>query len=256
MKCKRPIVLSIAGHDPSAGAGLLADIKTFENIGVYGFGVNTSITFQNDIDFVDLEWLSTDDIIKQIFVLTKRFKIDFVKFGIIKNLETLNEIIDFLLFQNKSVKIVWDPILKSSTGFDFHKKISNNILLDIMKKITLITPNLIEAKNLFMSKHLDNESFNNYIFNEKLCNILIKGGHSIDSNANDILFNGDDYFIFEGDKFNGISKHGSGCVLSAAIIAYMALGNDISKACLKAKTYTERFLLSNETYLGYHSTNE
>src|ERR1035437_5718713 len=92
----RPFVLSIAGFDPSAGAGVLADVKTFEACGAYGMGVVSALTYQNDVSFEKVEWLELSQIIEQIKVLQKRFQFDFIKIGLIENLEVLNGLISYL----------------------------------------------------------------------------------------------------------------------------------------------------------------
>src|ERR1051326_2205660 len=92
----RPCVLSIAGFDPSGGAGVLADIKTFEQHKVLGMGVVTGLTFQNDSEFDGVRWVETDDILKQISVLLRKFKFQYVKIGMIKDLETLQAVISVL----------------------------------------------------------------------------------------------------------------------------------------------------------------
>ena len=117
---KRPYVLTIAGFDPSGGAGLIADIKTFEALKVYGLSVCTANTIQNDIDFKSCYWVDIEIIKHQIAILFDRFRIDYVKIGIIKNWEILNTIIDLLLRKNAEIKIVLDPVLRSSSNFDFH----------------------------------------------------------------------------------------------------------------------------------------
>src|SRR6478609_9522229 len=101
-------LLSIAGFDPSGGAGILADIKTFEGNKVHGLGVCTSITYQNDKEFDGLNWLDKDQIKNQIDVLAKRFRFDWIKIGLIENLSMLNKLVDYLLHINPNAKIIWD----------------------------------------------------------------------------------------------------------------------------------------------------
>src|SRR5580700_49814 len=92
----RPYVLSIAGLDPSAGAGILADIKTFENNGVYGLGVVSALTWQNDVEFEKIEWLDCYKIIQQVGILLRRFDIKYIKIGLVENMNVLHQIIGFL----------------------------------------------------------------------------------------------------------------------------------------------------------------
>jgi len=112
--------LSIAGFDPSAGAGVLADIKTFEANGVYGFGVVTALTYQNDIEFDKVEWMDVEKIEEQVAVLLRRFKMRHVKIGLIENIEVLDRLVQFLKTSISDPVIIYDPIIKASAGFTFH----------------------------------------------------------------------------------------------------------------------------------------
>ena len=114
------LYLSIAGFDPSGGAGVLADIKTFEQHKVLGMGVVTGLTFQNDSEFDGVKWISTDEIIRQIEILTRKYKFKFVKVGMLESLET---IVTDCRLQIADCKIIWDPIVKASAGFEIHKKL-------------------------------------------------------------------------------------------------------------------------------------
>jgi hydroxymethylpyrimidine/phosphomethylpyrimidine kinase len=246
----RPNVLSIAGFDPSAGAGILADIKTFEQCDVYGMGVVSALTYQNDNSFEKVEWLSITQIITQIEVLQKRFQFDYIKIGLVKNLEILNQLISYLTSQISYPKIIWDPILKASAGFEFHNNINENLLEKICKQLYLITPNIPEA--LQLGEYNEAEANANYL--SKFCNVYLKGGHSNENKGTDLLFltNGKQIPL-QSETNNIFSKHGSGCVLSSAITANLAKGLSLEEACSEAKKYITYFLSSTNSLLGYHS---
>src|SRR5688572_25961156 len=144
MQPPRPYALSIAGFDPSGGAGVLADCKTFEQHAVYGFGVSTAWTVQTDDSFLNIHWLTAEQIIEQLQPLVNKFDIPACKIGIIHSLETLTEVIRFLKEHNPAIQIVWDPVLKASAGFDFHAATSFHSLEAILASVTLITPNYQE----------------------------------------------------------------------------------------------------------------
>ena len=93
MLVKRPYVLSIADFDPSGGAGVLADVKTFESNKVIGLGVISANTFQNDKEFAGVDWIPVEKIIEQISILQKSFEFEYVKIGLMENLETLFKIV-------------------------------------------------------------------------------------------------------------------------------------------------------------------
>lgn len=249
MKPIKPYVLSIAGFDPSGGAGILSDIKTIEANGGYGFGVISAITCQNDLSFEKVTWLPIDEIIEQIAVLQKRFAIRYIKIGLIESLEVLYQLVAYLKQKTPTAVIIWDPILKASAGFVFHQSIENEILHQVFRAMTCITPNIPEAGLLFDSDNMSER----LLAESDLYNIYLKGGHAEKPNATDVLFAQHQTYFFTNPRIVNGEKHGSGCVLSAALITQLAMGKELPIAAKNANQYTNRFLSSNETLLGYHS---
>lgn len=245
---KRPIVLTIAGFDPSSGAGLSTDLKSFEQLKCYGLAVQTANTIQTDNEFISCHWTNKEIILSQLKTLLSRFQVDFVKIGIIENWLILAECIDVLMNHNPKIKIILDPVLNASTNFKFHESDSTE-LEKILNKIHLITPNYQEIELLYPSKTL--EETTQHI--TQFTNLFLKGGHRQDKKGQDILFSKERKQYPMNPKLQNCSeKHGSGCVLSAAITAHLALGFPLMKACYRAKRYTEKFLSSNPTLLGFH----
>jgi len=248
MAQERICVLNIAGFDPSGGAGILADIKTCEANKVCGMGAVSALTFQNDVEFDSVKWIDKNDILKQISVLQNRFEFRVIKIGLIKDLETLEKVILNLKSQILNPEFIWDPIIKASAGFEFHKSFDKEKLFQLLKNIFLITPNTSEVKFLTginnpmeAAKELS-----------KYCNVLLKGGHSVKEQGTDYLFMQNKIEKIFPSKNNVYPKHGSGCVLSSAIAANLAIGNDLITSCQKAKQYVEQFLSSNKSLLGVH----
>ena len=242
----RESVLTIAGFDPSGGAGILADIKTFEQLKVSGEAIITANTIQNENKFDSVNWVEEELVLKQLDFLLESKKVEFVKIGLIKNEKQLKAISDRLLSANKKTKIIWDPILSASTGFDFHQQKLN---IDL-KNIFLITPNLEEIKafgagtSVEIAKILASET-----------NVFLKGGHSDTAIGKDFLYNTKrSVFGFNPKRTDVTEKHGSGCVLSSAITANLAKGYALNKACLRGKDYVTRFLASNKSKIGNHKT--
>ena len=260
MNYNRPIVLSIAGFDPCGGAGVLADIKTMEQHQCLGMAVNTAITNQTEDAFISVKWFSCDDIINHIKPLIVKYKIDFVKIGIIENLNTLHTIVTFLKQQNKGITIVWDTVLSASTGFDFITDLDKTKLQNVLQHIYLITPNTNEAKKLSSINHEKNAA--EYL--SQFCNVLLKGGHSKENEGIDFLYSKNEVSThFDSAQWSPLTikqqttnnkypKHGSGCILSSAITSNLALGNDLHTSCIKAKHYIETILSSNPNLLAYH----
>lgn len=239
--------MSIAGFDPSGGAGLLADIKTFEQLKVHGLAVCTAMTLQTESEFYTLQWQPIDEILSAINVLMKKYKVETVKIGVVKDAKFLAEIVEKLKSINPEVKIVWDPILKSTSEFSFFDLNTISELKNVLQKINLITPNYNEY-NVLKEHHLFEPSENG-------CSVLIKGGHREDEIGTDILWENGKEISIEPNNTTALfyPKHGSGCVLSSAISGYLALGKNVEQASRKGKLYIEKFLTSNPTLLGFHS---
>jgi hydroxymethylpyrimidine/phosphomethylpyrimidine kinase len=245
----RKYVLSIAGFDPSGGAGILADIKTFEANGVLGMGAVTALTFQNDTEFDGVKWIEADEIVKQISTLKRRFDFSVVKIGLVQNLETLETLVSNCQLSDANCLIIWDPIIKASAGFEFHKNFNHENLFSLLKNIFLITPNTEEVK--FMSGIDD--PIEAAMTLSKYCHVLMKGGHNKEEPGVDYLFTKDRIEKIEPIEETVFPKHGSGCVLSSAIAANLALGHGLIMSLRKAKKYVEQFLSSHPSLLGIHN---
>lgn len=246
---KNEYILTIAGLDPSSGAGITSDIKTFEGHHLYGLSVCTAITVQNDITFKDCLWVAPEIIVAQIETLFERFKISVVKIGIIESWEILSVLTDKLKSLNPEIKIILDPIIKASAGFSFHATENQNVLDDIWKNCYVITPNYDEIKQLY--PHLNIQDTISHI--SKLTNVYLKGGHREDKKGWDELCLNTGVIVSLSPISNTIfEKHGSGCVLSSALASNILLKNSLENASKKAKKYTEAFLNSNKSLLGKH----
>lgn len=243
----KPYVLSIAGFDPSGGAGVLADVKTFESNGVYGMAVVSALTFQNDIEFERVEWIDPATIIRQVEVLLKRFTIRHIKIGLIESMDALAHIVRYLKTEIDEPVIVYDPILKASAGFSFHN-ITESQFIAAIGGISCITPNIPEAIRIWGVEELNDKLEN---LSDRI-SVYLKGGHSDDSIVTDLLYVKDHTYAFPNDRLPSGNKHGSGCVLSSALTAHLALGADLPTAAEIANAYTHTFLASNATLLGYH----
>jgi len=243
---ERPYVISIAGFDPSGGAGLLSDCKTFEQSKVMGLGVCTALTLQTAYQCLSLEWRPLEEVTKAIQVLLESYPVSAVKIGIVKDAEFLDEIIKTVKSNDPEVKIVWDPVLKSTSEFNFFDLETLPQLKNTVNQLSLITPNYNEYSVL---------KENNLLPDTHKCSLLIKGGHRDDHLGTDILVeNGKEILLTPTESSAAyFPKHGSGCVLSSAITAELAKGENIETACINGKLYIEKFLKSNPSLLGTHS---
>ncbi|MBN8702952.1 MAG: hydroxymethylpyrimidine/phosphomethylpyrimidine kinase [Bacteroidetes bacterium] len=264
MPTKRPYLLSIAGFDPSGGAGVLADIKTFEAHKTYGLAVITGNTIQNENTFESVEWVDLTTIEKQIKILFSSYPIEYAKIGIVSGLEMLSSIIAILKSLNPTIKIIWDPIIKASAGFEFFTPSltlplnkgemsvpsdRGGILENILKQVYLITPNWNELKQLTGNDNAEvgAKELSRY------CNVFLKGGHNEDNKGKDYLYTTDGkYYPFKAKQISEYPKHGSGCVLSAATTALLGKGYNLQRSCLMGKGYITHYLNTSKTLLGYH----
>jgi hydroxymethylpyrimidine/phosphomethylpyrimidine kinase len=245
----RTKVLSIAGFDPSAGAGVLADIKTFEMHKVYGLGVVSSLTIQNEKEFLSNQWVPVETILQQVEVLLKEHKVEFVKIGLIESYDVLLKLTGLLKGFNPNVKIIWDPVIKASAGFTFHEDQDQEKICKVCSELYMITPNWQEIQFLVPNK--DPMEAGKYL--SRFCHVYLKGGHNSKNEARDYLLSKEGkVYPFKPKTIVAYPKHGSGCVLSSAITANLSKGYPLIKACIRAKDYITRFLASNETLLGNH----
>jgi hydroxymethylpyrimidine/phosphomethylpyrimidine kinase len=252
MLAPRPYALTIAGFDPSAGAGVLADVKALEANGVYGLAACTALTVQNDVAFERVSWVGLADMQDQIQVLLARFSVGFIKIGLIESLPVLLELIHWLKAQNPTVQLIWDPVLKATAGYEFHQRPDAELLQAICRELALITPNRPEALRLLPAASPEAAA-------EALaawCPVLLKGGHAEGDLATDVLLTLESRHVLASPRLPHGEKHGSGCVLSAAILARLALGDALPEACRQGKAYTAAFLGSNDSRLGYHYLSE
>lgn len=247
----RPIALSIAGFDPSGGAGVLADVKTFEQHRVYGLSIITANTCQTEDEFFAAQWIDKLFVEQSIIELAKAYSIKAVKIGIVPSLSYLLAVLSTVRKHIPDAFIVWDTVLQSSTGFTFIEFQENETLLaNALSMLDLITPNY---KEIFMlgKKGSEAQEIAESI-SANYCAVLLKGGHNADAIGTDYLFAKNEMTEIIPHANDASPKHGSGCVLAAAIAANIALGKSLYEACVEAKKYIEQFLKSNPTLSGYH----
>ena len=240
-------VLSIAGSDCSAGAGIQADLKTFVANGVYGMTVITSLTAQNPQKVKMLEDVSIEMLEKQIEAIFDVMEVSAVKIGMLNSKEN-GEVIYEKLLKYKVKNIVLDPVMIATSGNSLIKDETKDFLVNkLFKIVDIITPNLAETKQI-VKIILNNENIENIDSIEKMKNygkviadftkkwVLIKGGH-LSNSAVDILMNKDEIYILEGEKISSNNTHGTGCSLSSAIAANLAKDYSMLDSVKKAKNF-------------------
>ena len=253
-KPKQKICLTIAGLDPSGGAGVLADIKTFSAFGCYGAGVITSVTFQNTQGVFGAESQSAESVRSQTMPIIDDFEIDALKTGMLPTAAIIRETAA-IISDNKLRNVVVDPVVRSTSGYDL---ISDNALASLSDELfplaDLVTPNLQEAERIAKMKirnEEDIDSAGKLIRSLGARNVLIKGGHHSEDQlhprksrkATDFLFSENGVEVFETEFIDTTATHGTGCVLSASIAANLALGNSLVESIAAAKEFVYEAIL-------------
>lgn len=229
------IVMSIAGVDPSGGAGIFADIKTFQALGVYGTGIVTALTAQNPQKMYSLKAIETSYVEEQIDAVLDTYNVEYIKTGMLYSTDIIKSVSKKIREYN--LKAVVDPVMIATSGGELAKSdLSQNLLKYLLPKAILTTPNVSEAEKLTNIK-ITNEN-EAKIACEKLgktCNNIITGGHL--NGINTINIDGSTS-IFKQKLLKTDNLHGSGCNFSAAIVSYLSQKNDLKTSILKASDYT------------------
>ena len=244
------MVLTIAGFDPSGGAGVAADLKTFAALRTYGIAAITSLTSQNTQAVFATFHQSVEVVRAQLIPLCEDFQIDAVKIGMLPTRELI-EFVAATIQQFGLKNIVLDPVFRSSSGYDL---INIEALQTLVEKlfplVDLITPNLDEASVLLQRK-ISNEDDMKVaaaeLQQQTSCRaVLVKGGH-LSGEACDILFYENACEIFSAPRVETVNTHGTGCTLSSAIAANLAHGATIPEAVREAKNYVTEALKKSLT---------
>ena len=233
---KKPICLTIAGLDPSGGAGIIADIKTFSAFGCFATAAVASVTFQNTTGVFGAVHQTADSVRRQIEPIFDDFEVAAVKTGMLPTREIIETVAEILVERGVQ-QLVVDPVVRSTSGFDL---IDDSALEAVIQKLfpiaTVITPNIPEAERIakMTIQSFDDINTAAQIMQELGAkNVLIKGGHGTNAESGkaiDYLFIGDSIESFEADLIDTTATHGTGCTLAAAIAANLGLGFDLSES--------------------------
>lgn len=243
----KKVCLTIAGSDPSGGAGVQADLKTFQSNYIYGESIITAITIQNSLGVSDVFPIAPNIIEKQIDCIFKDIVPNATKIGMVYNEETI-KILAKKIDEDKIKNIVIDTVMVSSSG---RRLLDENCLKSfetlLIPKATLITPNIPEAEilaDMKIKNKDDMEHVAQIIFEKYGVNVLLKGGHGKNS-ADDLLLTKNHKIWFCNPKVNNPNTHGTGCTLSSAIACNLASGLDLEESVKNAKNYITKILESN-----------
>ena len=213
--------LSIAGSDSCGGAGIQADIKTMTMNGVYAMSAVTALTAQNTTGVRAIQEASSEFLKQQIDPVFEDIYPDAVKIGMVSSSELIRIIAERLRFY-KAKNVVVDPVMTATSGSSLMMTDAVQILeKELFPVATLVTPNILEAQilsGMAIESKEDMVSAARKIGILYGCAVLLKGGHSI-YDANDLLYENDEIYWFEGQRVDNPNTHGTGCTLSSAIAA-------------------------------------
>ena len=247
----RSKILIIAGSDSSGGAGIQADIKTITALGSYAMTAITAVTSQNTTGVKSIVPLAPKEILNQIIFTSKDIKPDAIKIGMLHSKKVISTIIQSLN-SIKVKKIVLDPVMVAKGGVKLIDDNAIKILKNkLIKKTTLITPNIPEAEILTKTKIKTREDM--ILAAIKLLeygakNVLIKGGHLKFKLVHDIFVNKSEIKIFNSKRYKTKNTHGTGCTLSSAITTFLSCGKPIKKACELGIKYVNSAIKTNPKY--------
>jgi len=227
----KKVLLSIAGYDPTAGAGTCLDLKVFQSFGYHGMGILTSLTAQNTTGVKKVSCPSSKFIWDQYHSLQNDVDFSGIKVGMLGCAENINPILR-ILDDNQDIPIIIDPVFKSSGGtWLFEKNAIPVYMKKIRGKASLLTPNLEEAE-LISGIRIENvsaaEKAAQEIFELTQTPCLLKGGHLRRENI-DILYDGNKFYTYKNRKLRK-KVHGTGCFLSSALLCYVVKGLPLDQA--------------------------
>lgn len=226
------IVMSIAGVDPSGGAGIFADLKTFQAIDVYGTGIVTALTAQNPYKFFSTLPVSPEYIEEQIDSVMDSYEVEFIKTGMLYSPEIIKLVSKKI--SEYDLKAVVDPVMVATSGGDLTKEdIAKAMNKHLLPQAILTTPNIEEAEKLTGLKINSKEDAIKASENI-VCDSLITGGHL--DGINTINIDGE-ITVKKQELIETDNLHGTGCNLSSAIVAYLAKNNDLKTSILKSLDY-------------------
>jgi hydroxymethylpyrimidine/phosphomethylpyrimidine kinase len=244
-------ILIIAGSDSSGGAGIQADIKTITALGSYAMTAITAVTIQNTTGVKSIVPIDPKKISSQIEFTSKDIKPDAVKIGMLHSTNVIKSVIRSLdLIKVK--KIILDPVMVAKGGAKLIDDRAIKLLkTKLIKKVSLITPNIPEAEILTKTKIKTKEDM---IFAASILielgakNVFIKGGHLDSKVVQDIFVNKKEIFIIKNKRIATNNTHGTGCTLSSAISSFFACGKTLKKSCELATKYVNHSIRSNLNY--------
>jgi hydroxymethylpyrimidine/phosphomethylpyrimidine kinase len=235
-----PVVLTVAGFDPSGGAGVVADVKTITAFGCFAAAAVTSLTFQNTTGVYGAAHQTAETVRAQVLPVIADFKVAGAKTGMLPTREIIEEVARLFRETNLPAPVV-DPVVRSTSGYD----LIDDSALEALKRELLplarvVTPNIPEAERITGLSIRDRQAMAEaarLIRGMGARAVLVKGGHLSGGRALDVLDEGGGVTYFDAERIETTSTHGTGCTLAAAVAACLARGHNVEDSVALAKRY-------------------
>lgn len=235
------VALTIAGSDSSGGAGIQADLKTFQALGVFGMSAVTAVTVQNTQKVYDIQEMRPQILHDQITCLFDDIPIHAVKVGMVASVPLIEAVARALNSIDGLPPVILDPVMISKSGFALLQPDAQAALVrHLFPLAQVVTPNLPEAEALLGKKITDLDAMKaaaREISDLGANMVVVKGGHLEHGSATDVLFDGEAFRLLETRRIITMNTHGTGCTFSSAIAACMAQGELFFDAVARAKAY-------------------
>ncbi len=253
-----PVIISLAGSDSLAGAGIQADLKTAHSLNVYCATVLTAITAQNSQGVHGVQTITPELIIAQLDALKADLgsRISAIKIGMLGDAQTTTTVAHYLQTHFANTPIVLDTVMKATSGGQLLDQAGRDVMIkELLPMASIITPNLIEAGLLIdqpAAKNMEQmQTQSKALIALGARAVLLKGGHRDHSDATDVLTQAAqtiEHQHFSAPRIDTQHTHGTGCTLSTAIAAYIAKGETLSSACEKAKHYVTHIINNAQSW--------
>lgn len=251
-------VLTIAGLDPSGGAGILADVKAMSACGTYGMAVVAALTVQNTCGVTGWQPVAPDFVRAQIDAIFEDIRVDAVKIGMLGTPEVI-EAVAQALERHRPPFVVLDPVMVAKGGDRLLAEEAETALCERLLPLTsVITPNLPEAAVLACEPEIRERAEMPALAKKLLGRlaagawVYLKGGHLTESASPDFLLSRETSFTFDAPRIATKNTHGTGCTISAAIAAHLGRGESVPEAVRKAKAYVyEAIARADELEVGH-----
>jgi hydroxymethylpyrimidine/phosphomethylpyrimidine kinase len=244
---ERRVALTIAGSDSGGGAGIQADLKTFQAYGVFGTSAITAITAQNTLGVRAIQKIEPDVVAEQIRAVTEDLKPEAAKTGMLADAPII-EAVAMALSEVELRRLVIDPVMVAKSGdLLLQRDAVETLIADLLPLAEVVTPNLHEAEILAarpIESVEDMKTAAEVVLDKGPSSVLIKGGHLAGDVLVDVFFDGTDWFEWSDARLATRHTHGTGCTLSAAICAGLALGCSRVDAVTRARIFTRRAIES------------